>query len=63
MNVRMPVAGNIEVVDESELRLAQEAVLRNEPLTGRDRELLDACVSFVIRSAVLREQRWQSNLA
>jgi hypothetical protein len=59
MLLRLAVGHHVEEVDESELRAAQTAVLKNEPLTGRDRELLDACVSSTIRAALVREDRWQ----
>jgi hypothetical protein len=51
MIVKMAVGHHFEDVDESELRAAQLTLLKNEPLTGRERELLDACVSNVIRFA------------
>ncbi len=51
MTVRIAVGHQFEEVDESELRSAQLTLLKNEPLTGRERELLDACVSNVIRFA------------
>lgn len=50
-SVLLPVAKEMEVIPEWELRAAQTKVVFGGPLTMRERVLIDAALSFTILNA------------